>query len=62
MGYDRLLGVLVAQQKVVVEADALAGEDGMTKADAGAGSNPVSISLWPYKNILDGASAAKKQR
>jgi hypothetical protein len=45
MGYDRLLGVLVAQQKVVVEADALAGEDGMTKADAGAGSNPVSISL-----------------
>ena len=52
MACDRLHGVLVAQQKVVVESEALAGEDGMTKADAGLGSNPKAFVCHHIKTFL----------
>jgi hypothetical protein len=52
MACDRLHGVLVAQQKVVVESEALAGEDGMTKADAGLGSNPKAFVCYHIKTFV----------
>ena len=55
MACDRLHGVLVAQQKVVVESEALAGEDGMTKADAGLGSNPKAFVCHHIKTFLTGS-------